>query len=328
MKSNDVLRYLIAAVGGLAAIWSASMLVGGFEAAGQLDSEFNPLGKFVRYVAAGAIVGAGALFFYVLARKKRTSLRMLVGSGAIVFVLTVFASVTQLVMVEDGSKGTQFVKGAEVRVSQGWSHARRIDQSIVDRFQAQVDFHEQRIGEEASTGKGPRYRASMRRFNQLRAEFGSALGRTTKIVQQGRSMSEDREALRSYLTQLRSKAKVFDRFAEREGLVAENFAVQLGSIDASLATLGQETYIDRKAIVYAKVMKKLSNMFATRGMADLSFTQNFLLSIVPDLIQILCAILLAFLRPREEPFENPVDDGNDWEPFDRVWGDSPSSEIH
>ena len=91
---QDTLRQhltsVIALVGVLAAVWSAAMLIGGFQAAGQLDSIHNPLGDFVAYVAAAAIIGATAIFYYVMTNRQRSSKILLLVSALIVSLLTIF----------------------------------------------------------------------------------------------------------------------------------------------------------------------------------------------------------------------------------------------
>lgn len=321
-KIRRSLMVLIALVGILAATWSAAMLVGGFRAAGQLDSVYNPLGEGVLFIAAAAIIGGTAIFYYCLGSRRRTSRFLLVVSGTIVAALTLFASATQLTMVEDAAMGDQYVKGTAVKIRQAWQQAGRIDHAITDRYVGQVDHFKQRMAEEAKTGIGPKYRAAERAHNRLRAEYGSVLGRTAKAAAQGKSLSDDAEGVRGYVTALRGKVRVYERFTANEGLAGEDFGSRLDRIEASLDTLGGGGWIDRRSLVYERVMEKIWAMVASFGLADLGFTLNALLSITPDLIQILCTCLIGFLRPPEDHDGGLGTEAEGWSPFDKVWGDT------
>lgn len=339
-RNRRVLCLLIAAVAGAAAVWSAAMLVGGIRAAGQLESEWNPLGDHIALVAAGAIISATAIFYYVLTSRARRSALLLVICGALVAAMTVFASATQLVMVVDASMGESLRKGSQVRVDQAWAQARRIDAAMVEAYRAQLDHYAARMAEEAVTGRGPRYRAAARTHNRLRAEYAGALGGVEKIAQQGRSMSADIAAARGYLDRLRAKARVFARFAEAEGIRAPAFAPRIAAVASGLPVTGEDGWLDRQALVYAAVMTKLVEMVASFGLADLGFTLNALLSITPDLIQVLCACLLLMLRPEHNApgrargdsawADGDPDDIPEWAGGGSAWGDisSPDGTIH
>lgn len=295
------------------------MLVGGIRAAGQLESQWNPLGDHIALVAAGAIISATAIFYYVLTSRVRQSVLLLVICGGLVTAMTVFASATQLVMVVDASMGESLRKGSQVRVDQAWAQARRIDTAMVEAYRAQLDHYAARMDEEAATGRGPRYRAAARTRNRLRAEYGAALGAVETIAQQGRSMSADIAAARGYLDRLRAKARVFDRFAEAEGIRAPAYGPRIAAVEAGLPVTGADGWIDRQALVYGAVMTKLAEMVASSGMADLGFTLNALLSITPDLIQVLCACLLLMLRPERDATKSMQGDS--------AWGDDDPDAI-
>lgn len=330
MSPNDEhrqnIRRLIVLVGVKAVLWAAAMLVGGFRAAGQLDSPYNPLGEYVIFLAAASMVAASALFFYALGSRQRAPLPLLLAAGLITLKLTLFASVTQLVMVVDSSTGEQFLKGLEVQVNQGWNRAAQTDRRITAAYERQVDYQKQRMEEERETGKGPRYRQAERRYNELRGAFGGVLGRTAKMTRQGHSLSGDAAGLQAYAGYLRSKVDAYQRFAEAEGLVPENFAAQLVEIEKAAASVGPDGWIDRKSVVYAKVMEKLGTMIESRGRADLGFTMQAMLAVTPDLIQVLCAILLIFLRPREQA-GSYRGEASDWSPEDQVWGENVSGSL-
>jgi hypothetical protein len=328
-RARALLCGLVALVALFAGVWSAAMLVGGIRAAGQLDSVWNPLGEHIALVAAGAIISATAVFYYVLTSRARRSALLLVISGGLVAVMTVFASATQLVMVVDASMGAALRDGAQVRVDQAWAQAKRIDAVMVEGYRAQLDHYAELMAEEAVTGRGPRYRAAARIRNRLRAEYAGALGAVERIAQQGRSLSEDIAAVRGYLDRLRAKTQIFARFAEAEGIRAPAYAPRIAAVEARLPVTGADGWLDRQAIVYAAVMAKLVEMIASFGMADLGFTLNALLSITPDLIHILCACLLLMLRPEREAAESAGDqeswfaDDADWAERTPVWGEMP-----
>ena len=56
-------------------------------------------------------------------------------------------------------------------------------------------------------------------------------------------------------------------------------------------------------------------MLRSLGFADLGFTLSFLLSLTPDLIQVLCVCLISFLGPRARREAETDDEGN-VSPFD------------
>lgn len=318
-RFREALMYLVAGIGILAAIWSASMLVGGFFASGQLDSTWNPLGSGVAYAAAFAIIAATAAFYYVIGSRQQTPLLVLLLAGGIVAILTIFASLTQTYLVVDGSLGDNFVRGTAARVTTAWQQTRRVDEAMVETYQRQIGHYRQRMEEEEKTGRGPRFRAARQAYNHLRETYGGVLGSSERISQQGRSITDDAGALAGYIADLRGKVVVFDRFSQEVGITTENHTKRLNEIAQSLQGLSDGNWIDRKTLVYREVIKRLGEMIESVGLADLGFTLAVLLSFTPDLIQILCTALLLFLRPKESPFE---DDGSGWSPSDKVWGEN------
>ena len=321
------LLVLIAVVGLLTAVWSAAMLAGGILAAGQLESEHNPLGESIVYVASFAIVSATALFYYCLVNRGRSPRVPLLLAGTLVAGLTIFVTMTQLVLVVDGSDGTGQMSNAETRIEQAWEEARASDRAMTDAYEAQLDYYGARMEEEARTGIGPRYREAERAHQELRAQFGASLGRGLNARRPGNSLSADAEAARGYLDRLQAKAETFARFAAREEIAVPDYGVRAGDIRARLDASVGEGWLDRRSVVLREVTKKLREMAESLGAADIGFTLSFLLAVAPDVLQLLCAILILILRPRGELAVTVDSDGREhmeWEADEPVWGEIPS----
>lgn len=341
---RDWLVPLIVVVAGCAALWNSSMLVGGIRASGQLDSEWNPLGSGVAFVAAFAINVGTALFFYVLSNRRQTPRRLLVLASVIVGLLMGLSTLTQTFMVVDGASGENFEKGTEAKVSTAWRQAEGIDRAMVDTYKAQLGHYAARMEEERPSGEGPRFWAAEQAYNRLREEYGSALARTENFAQGKRSITDDVGGVQGYVDALHSKAAVFDRFAGDVGITAPDFATRLDGVEGSLDGLSAGEWIDRRGLVYDKVIDKLGEMLGSGGTADLGFTLSVLMAFTPDLIQILCTCLLIFLFVRKDRSDdgddpgangpddpgdpNDQNDPGDWTPGDRVWGESVPLRLH
>lgn len=295
------LRRCLLGVALLALAWNAAMLIGGLRAAGQLESQWNPLGAAIIVIAALAIVSATGVFYYVLACRARVARGLLILSVLIVAGLTLFASATQLVMVVDAASGEDVVKAAELRVRQARADAARIDAEMTATYRRQLTYFTRRMEEEARTGRGPRYRAAARVRNRLRAEYGGTLGQAflsaTPPTAATGSLNAAAENARADIASLRGKAVVFARFADSEDVTAQDYTSRLDELTARLAINTGGGWIDRKTLVYRQVTTKLGEMIASQGRADIGFSLSAFLSLTPDLIQILCASLLALLRP-------------------------------
>ena len=229
-------------------------------------------------------------------------------------------------MVVDASLGSAFEKSVQARISTAWAQAQQIDRSMVNAYQSQIAHFEQRMAEEAETGRGPKFRAAEREFIRLREDYVGALGQVEKAAPQGRSIQADVGGLQGYIDTLRSKDNVFGQFAQSAGVTSDDFAARLDKVEARIADLSAGEWTDRKTLVYERVLEKLWDMILSLGTADLGFTLSLLLAFMPDLIQVLCACLVRFLHPGHEPQES-LDGGladDDWSPFENVWGDTPT----
>lgn len=301
-EARGLLTILITGVAVLATVWAASMLIGGFVTSGQLDSPSNPLGPYIAYVAAAAMIGATATFYFALGFRERNTKWLLIASGAIVLFLTLFSGLTQTFMVVDAALGPSFVRVADAKLAGAMERAARIDQAMTDLYQGQIAFQAARLNEENTSGRGPRYRAAEAALQTMRATYGSALGRPalpagTKI---------DLAGFASALDALSGKAAVLNRFAAETGIAAPDFAEQIKKLAGAVEGLSEATQTDRRTLVYQQVIVKLGDMLASYGMADLGFSLSVLLALCPDLIQILCTILLLLIRraSNEDLFEN------------------------
>lgn len=299
---QQVLFGLITLTGLASAIWSASMLVGGFDVTGQLSSESNPLGTVVLYVAALSIVTATALWYYCLSHAERRNLMLAVATGGIVLSLTAFASITQLFSVVDAANGEAYENSAQATTDVVWESLKQVDQSITQDFVGYESISESGLSTEAETGRGPLYRAAQAEWQRVRRTYG-ALRQTLDRVSQGSSISDSLNGARDYLAALRGKVRVFEQFARDIQLSSPDYMAQLDAIEARLNSVsgGQEgEWVDRRSLVYKEVASKLKEMVLSWGQADLAFSLSFLLAVMPDIIQLLCALLLVMLRPDED----------------------------
>lgn len=320
-NATQGLKALIVAVAALATAWSASMLVGGFFASGQLDSPLNPLGRSVAYIAAAAIIGATGTFYYVIGFRQRAARGLVVAAFVIVALLTLFASLTQTFMVVDGGLGDSLVKSAESRIEGLAVQARRIDRTMVDVYAAQVAHLRARLDEEARSGRGPRFRLMEARADDLRERYGATLGRALLPADGGQETGL--AVVAEAVAGLKGKAAVMGQFAAEAGLRIPDFAGEVAALETALSAVAGDNPADRKAIVYRQVIVKLGDMIHSFGLADLGFTLSLLLSFTPDLIQVLCTILLLLLRARDEPGEEAaliLQHDSDWTPQARAWG--------
>ncbi|WP_430436057.1 hypothetical protein [Oceanibaculum nanhaiense] len=330
IKAHLWLTRIVIALAVAAMLWSCSMLVAGFTVSGQLDSAANPLGRAAAYLAALAVTGATAVFYYVLGHALRVRRWMLQLCFSIVLLLTLFASLTQGFMVVDAALGESFVKETEAKIAATWRQAVRIDTELTGFYGSQIEHYRVRMREENPTGQGPRYRAAEDAFNSLRATYGSTLGRALPPPERGVSLTVDLAAVGDAVPALRAKAEVMSRFTAQLGVQAPNVERLIQALDASLAEISASGWLDRRTLVYRQVVAKTSEMIASVGLADLGFTLNMLLAFIPDLIQVLCTCLLVFLgrRPAESlPSPSPTPEA-DWTPADTAWGEQVGSTAH
>lgn len=319
--THQVLTVLIAAAGFAALLWGAAMLVGGFLAADLLDNPWNPMGQALVWTAAFAIMGANALFYHVLVARKRKSQAALVGQVLCVLLLTAISTMLQTYVTQRGANGQNILKAKEVAVHTQGAEASRIDRDITGEFDARIGVIESRMHYEAEEngGKGPKYRAARAEFDRLSERYVGTLGLSRPLGLQRQNVSEDAAAVRAYLNYLREKVQVYRQFAQEVGIMATDYEARLAKIEPSLSGVKEGVYIDEKSVIYIDALNKIQEMFASGGTADLAFTIAFLVSIGPDIVQLLCALLLFSLRPKEEELEFDAS----WSPFDRVWGESP-----
>ncbi len=329
------LKLLIILVAALATVWSAAMLTGGFIASGQLNSPFNPLGSVLPYLAAASMMGAVAIFYFALGFRERASLAMIASSFVLAVTLSLLASLTQTYMVVDASMGAAFVRAAEAKSDGALKQrVRRIDAAMTGIYLGQVDHMAQRMEEEAATGRGPRFREAEQRFHVLRATYGSAIGAPMAL---GRgSRDTDLAGLADAIEALKGKASLVERFASEVDIRAPEFRAQIDALTATIALIAAEYQIDRRSLVYRQVITKLGEMLASFGTADLGFTLAVLLSLSPDLIQMLCTILLLCMRREQRDLPVPpahaVEDlpfpPEDWEPREPAWGRQITDTVH
>lgn len=299
-------RLLIGVLSSGALVWSASMLVAGLAASGQLDSPDNPLGEWVKWAAALCICGASALYLFVMGTGRNRSVGLMVGTSLIALALTVFASLTQTFAVVDAALGENVFRGAQTQIAAAWDQAERADQAMSAAYLAQLDYLAQRRAEEAETGKGPRFRAVDQAFNDLRETYGAGLS-----VPAGRAPSRPEDPntarqLHGYLDRLEAKAALFVRFAQEVGVAVVDPRASLTAIRAELGGVTSERYVDRRSLVYGQVIQKMGEMIASGGAADIGFSLAVMLAFMPDAIQLLCTLLLILLRPRPVPEPRPA----------------------
>jgi hypothetical protein len=331
---------LLAAIGVAAVlnlVWDTVMLVGGLDATGQLDTEFNPIGSAILVIVAATLVMANGLFFYVLFNRRQSSPIHLWAASAIVAFLIALSSLCQLTMLRQGAVGEGLMSGADARVARVWDEAQQIDTAMVSAYRRQVDFYATRMREEAETGRGPRWQAARDRRDALRAQFGASLATPLAGSRPDQSLTEDAQAAAAFTGLLARKAGVFERFAKEERLGAQGFDGRIEDLQARVENLAGATWVDQRSLIYADTIAKLGEMVASFGLADGQFTTQALTALGPNAVSLLLAILIAMLRDPEETPEELIApkaaawrDGEPcWEPGDAAWGDVPSSDnVH
>lgn len=298
LDPKTILTWAVSCFGVGAAIWSFTMLAGGFEQTGQLATEANPLGEAALYLASLVIIGVVAVWFYCLSFAERVPLRATIASGAGVVILTIFTSFLQLYLAVGGSQGEEIVLSAQTEVATSWAEIDNIDREIMNAYSAKIDFFEALMREEEATGRGERFRQSRAEFNRLRAAYGASLGVPLGRAPRGQSLTDDIASARAAISALRAKVVTFKRFAEQEGLGSRGYSARLDALIERLDSVGGESggWVDQRTLVYKTVLRKLGEMIESRGTADPAFTLSVTVALIPDMIQFMCALMLYILR--------------------------------
>jgi len=298
LDPKTILTWVVSCLGVGAAIWSFTMLAGGFDQTEQLATNANPIGEAVLYVASLVIIGAVATWFYCLSYAERIPLRVTIVSGTIVVILTLFSSFLQLYLAVDGSQGASIERSAKTEIAAVWAEIDSTEREIINAYTAKVDFQEARMREEQATGRGERFRRSRDKYNRLRELYGASLGVPLGRAANGQSLTDDITSARAAISALRAKVETFERFAAQEGLGAPNFAARLDALVGRLDSVGGESggWVDQRTLVYKQVLRKLGEMVESRGAADPAFTLSVTIALIPDMIQFLCALMLYILR--------------------------------
>lgn len=298
LDPKTILTWVVSCLGVGAAIWSFTMLAGGFDQTEQLATDANPIGEAVLYVASLVIIGVVAAWFYCLSYADRIPMRVTIVSGTIVVILTLFSSFLQLYLAVDGSQGKSIERSAKTEVAAVWAEINSTDREIINAYTAKIDFYEARMREEQATGRGERFRRSRDEYNRLRELYGASLGVPLGRAPNGQSLTDDITSARAAISALRAKIETFGRFAVQEGLGAPNFVARLDALVGRLNSVGGESggWVDQRTLVYKEVLRKLGEMVESRGAADPAFTLSVTIALIPDMIQFLCALMLYILR--------------------------------
>lgn len=298
LDPKTILAWAVSCLGVGAAIWSFTMLAGGFDQTEQLATDANPIGEAVLYVASFVVIGVVAVWFYCLSYADRIPLRATILSGAIVVVLTLFSSFLQLYLAVDGSQGESIERSAQTEVAAVWAEIDSTDHEIINAYTAKIDFYEARMREEQATERGERFRRSREEFNRLRETYGASLGVPLGRAPSRQSLTDDITSARAAISALRAKVETFERFAAQEGLGSPDYTGRLDALVARLDSVGGASggWVDQRTLVYKEVLRKLGEMIDSGGAADPAFTLSVMIAFLPDMIQFLCALMLYILR--------------------------------
>ena len=298
LDPKTLLTWVVSCLGVGAAVWSTTMLIGGFEQTGQLATYANPIKEGVLYLASLVIISAVGVWFYCLSYAERIPLRVTIVSGVIVVILTLFSSFIQLYLAVDGSQGESIERYATTEVEAVWAEIDNTDREIINAYTAKIDFYEARMREEQATGRGERFRQSREEFNRLRETYGPILGVPLGRIPNEQSLTDNIASARAAISALRAKVETFERFAAQEGLGSPRLIARLDALVERLDSAGGESggWIDQRTLVYREVLRKLGEMIESRGTADPAFTLSVTIALIPDMIQFLCALMLYILR--------------------------------
>ena len=325
-RFRQALIVLIALAGFAALLWGASMLVGGFRAAGLLENPWNPVDSALVWFAAFAVMGVNFLFYQVIVARTRRRFFATVGMILCLVVLTGISTTLQTYVTLRSTQGENLMNAQTVSVQAQGAEASRIDQDITAEFEARIGVIERRMRYEEieNGGKGPKYLAAKREFDRLSERYTGTLGRTRRFVLQGGNISADAAAVRSYLGYLREKARVYAQFAKAVGVLATDYPARIAMVEAGLSDIKAGKFVDERSIVYQTAIAKLREMFASGGQASPEFTMSFLVGIGPDICALFCALLLSSLRTKDDD-DDPQwpSSGQAWDPSDKVWGKTP-----
>ncbi|MEM6494350.1 MAG: hypothetical protein AAF650_08215, partial [Pseudomonadota bacterium] len=183
-------------------------------------------------------------------------------------------------------------------VANTWAEIDNTDREITNAYTAKVDFFEALMREEQATGRGERFRQSREEFNRLRETYGPSLGVPLGRAPGGQSLTDNIISARAAISALRAKVVTFERFAREEGVGLPDYTGRLDALVARLDSVGGERagWVDQRTLVYKELIRKLGEMVESRGTADPAFTLSVTIALIPELIQIICALMLYILR--------------------------------
>lgn len=298
LDPKTVLTCSVSCFGIGAAFWSFTMLAGGFELTGQLATDANPIGEVVLYLASFVITGVVSIWFYCLSFAERIPFRATISSLFGVLTLIAVSFFLQLYQAVDGSQGREIALSAQTEVANTWAEIDNTDREITNAYTAKVDFFEALMREEQATGRGERFRQSREEFNRLRETYGPSLGVPLGRAPGGQSLTDNIISARAAISALRAKVVTFERFAREEGVGLLDYTGRLDALVARLDSVGGERggWVDQRTLVYKELIRKLGEMVESRGTADPAFTLSVTIALIPELIQIICALMLYILR--------------------------------
>ncbi|MBP7338933.1 hypothetical protein [Niveispirillum sp.] len=270
--SRQWLIHSVVAVILLAALWSASILVEGFSLWGNMDGAHNPLGHVAVPVAAAAITSATACIFLVLGFQTRIPRPLLEGIFAALLLLAAPLPLMKTYAANDAFWGDWFVstRAQDPEIMRAW--AQRLDQDMTDHYRELVQAAD--------------------RGDTLRAAYDRALTHVKPLDGPERASIP----LPEIIAALRSKAGVLNRFAEDAGVHVPDFAEQTDVLEMYFNHWVEEVSQGRSGFIHRQSLAAWGAMLSSLGQANPGFTLNVLLSLLPFLIQAVCALLLRLLR--------------------------------
>ncbi|MEM6495013.1 MAG: hypothetical protein AAF650_11605, partial [Pseudomonadota bacterium] len=183
-------------------------------------------------------------------------------------------------------------------VANTWAEIDNTDREITNAYTAKVDFFEALMREEQATGRGERFRQSREEFNRLRETYSPSLGVPLGRAPSGQSLTDNIMSARAAISALRAKVVTFERFAREEGVGLPDYTARLDALVARLDSVGGESggWVDQRTLVYKELIRKLGEMIESGGTADPAFTLSVTIALIPELIQLICALMLYILR--------------------------------